>query len=104
MINFPHTPIEVREVDKKFLVVYSWDKLSKTTCPRPWENVELFDESGKKLWTVNGMDESAYWYKENDTFVGTRLKLGRVQLTSFGGSSYDINFENGHVTFFEFHK
>lgn len=104
MIIFPHEPLKVRKVGSNFLVVYKWDKLSETSCPRKWENVEFFDESGKKLWTVNGMEESEYWDKPFDTFVGSRLKLGRVQLTSFSGSSYDVDLENGHVKFFEFHK
>lgn len=104
MINFPHEPLEVKQLGSQFLVVYKWGGLSENSCPKVWENVELFDEHGCKLWTVNGMEKSRFWDKNIDTFVATRMKLGRLQLTSFSGNSYDLDLQTGGVIHFEFHK
>ena len=103
-MKFQHEPKEMIEIDDKFLVVYKWDELNEGSCPRVWENVELFDLQGKKLWTVNGMENCQFWNNKVDTFVGIRVKSGHVQLTSFSGNSYDLNLENGSVKFAEFHK
>jgi hypothetical protein len=103
-MKFPHEPREMKEIDGHFLVVYKWGRLTKNTCPRVWENVELFDAQGNKLWTVNGMERCRFWDNKIDTFVGTRTKSGRLQLTSFSGNSYDINLHTGEVTHSEYHK
>lgn len=101
---FPHSVLEVCNIGDKTLVVYIWDQLSEESDPRVWENVELFDESGEKIWTINGMESCPYFDKNIDTFVGLRTKNNRVQVTSFSGNSYDIDFDTGKINFYEFHK
>lgn len=101
-MNFTHETLEIVKICKNFLVVYNWDELTDSSCPKVWENVQLFDPSGKKVWTVNGMSNCRYW--RNDVFVGTRVMHGRRQLISFNGYSYDLDIQTGKVTFFEFHK
>jgi len=103
-MDFPHEPLEIRELNGRYLVVYKWGNLTEQSCPKVWENVELFDDKGNKLWTVNGMDQCKFWDNKTDTFVGTRVKSERLQLTSFSGNSYDINLHTGKVTHFEYHK
>lgn len=103
MISFPHEPTEVRMIGPNFLVVYNRDKLSETSRPKGSQNVEFFNESGKKMWTVNGMDECKFW-RNYDTFVGTRIKEGKIQLIAFSGNVYDVDLRNGKVTYADFTK
>ena len=103
-MNFPVEPLEVREIGDRFLVIYKWDGLTDSSHPRVWENVELFDRQGRKIWTVNGMEKSRFWDNKIDAFVGTRIKNGRLQLTSFSGNSYDLDLNTGEVTHYAFHK
>ena len=103
-MKFAYEPREVVEIDDKVLVVYQWGELTERSSPKIWENVELFDSQGKKIWTVNGMENCKYWDKDVDTFVGIKYKAGRLQLTSFSGNSYNLNLETGEVVFSEFHK
>jgi len=103
MAKYPRQ-LEVQKIDDKILIVYNWDDLSEVSLPRIWKNVECFDISGKKLWTVNGMENYKYWNKDTEFFVGLRNKLGKIQLTDFSGNSYDLDLETGKVTHYEFHK
>ena len=103
-MKFKFEPLQVSEIQGYTLVIYKWENLSKHTQPKPWENVELFDKNGKKIWTVNGMDNSKYWSKEKDTFVSYRTHAGKTILQSFSGNSFKLNLENGKVEFKEFTK
>ncbi len=103
-MKFEHEPMEVIDIDDKVLVVYKWGELTEHSTPQVWQNVEMFDAAGNKIWSVNGMQNCQYWNKKADTFVGTRFKAGKLQLVSFGGSSYEVNLVTGEVSFFEFHK
>lgn len=103
-MNFQHEPRQITEIDGKILVVYQWGELTEQTNPRVWENVQLFDQMGTKIWTVNGMERCQYWNKDRDTFVGVREKSGRIQLTSFSGNEFDLDIATGRVTFSDFHK
>ena len=103
-MNLPYEVIDIRNINDKIIVVYEWDDLSEFTSPRVWENVECFNSLGQKLWTVNGMSHYQYWNKDKESFVGTRMFEGRLQLTDFSGNSYDVDLDTGKVTHFEFHK
>lgn len=103
-MKLPHETIETVRIGDNVLVVYKWGKLTKTSSPRIWENVELFDRAGKKIWTVNGMDKCRYWNSDVDVFVEIKERNDRLQLTSFSGNDYDLDLKNGKVTYFEFHK
>ncbi len=103
-MKFPHKVLQLVECTDGHLVVYVWDNLDrKDTTPRIWENVEFFDFEGRKIWTINGMENFRYW-RNSDFFVGTRWFEGRLQVTSFSGNSFDLNLATGEVRHFEFHK
>lgn len=103
-MKFPYDPIEQRRIGDRVIVVYSWDNLSSDTCPPISKNVECFDLSGKKLWTVNGMDSDPYWSAKPNMFVGLKSANSEHYLVSFRGSSYKLDVETGTVVFEEYHK
>lgn len=97
-------PLEVMEIEGNYLIVYKWDDLSEHTSPKVWENVELLNPNGERIWTVNGMENYPHWNKKNDTFVGMKNKNSSVQLISYTGNSYGLDLKNGKVEFSEFLK
>lgn len=101
---FPYEAIEKKQIGDKVVVVYSWDKLSPSTSPPISKNVECFDLSGEKLWTVNGMEADPYWNSKSNMFVGLKLAKSELYLMSFRGSSYKLDVETGTVVFDEYHK
>ena len=89
------------EIADKVVVVYNWDDLGEDTEPRIGENVVCYDVSGKKLWTVNGMQHDQFWNVGPNMFVGIRRKGDEVYLNSFRCSSYRLELETGAVIFHE---
>jgi outer membrane protein assembly factor BamB len=103
-MKFPHEPIETVSINGKVIVVYKWDELSKSSQPKISENVQCFDELGRLLWTVSGMENDPYWSKKSNMFVGVKLRDEGLYLISFRGSSYTLDAETGEVSFSEYHK
>lgn len=103
-MKLPKDTLEHVKVGDFTLVLYRWGKLTETTFPKVWENVEFFDQDGNKLWTVNGMKESEYWDNSADTFVGIGNDQGVWILNSYSGNSYEVDLKTGKVSFLAFHK
>ncbi len=103
-MSFPHEPIQQKRIGDRVIVVYRWDDLSSDTYPRISENVECFDLSGKKLWTVHGMESDPYWNAKPNMFVGLKADNSELYLISFRGSSYKLDVDTGAVVFSEYHK
>lgn len=102
-MNFSFPPHQILRVGKCTLVIYQWDSLGNETSPKVWENVELFDENDKKLWTINGMEKNPYWSKK-DTFVHAQLKSQKIALISFGGSRFQVDIHSGEAKYERFVK
>lgn len=103
-MKFPYDPIDKMRIGDRTVVVYKWDKLSPETSPPISKNVECFDLSGKRLWTVNGMERDPYWSSKPNMFAALKLVNSIYYLISFRGSSYKLDISNGSVIFEEFHK
>ena len=104
-MKFAHSVIESHKVGGgKTLVIYLWDDLSDYTIPKVWENVELFDKDGKKLWTVNGLEKCKQYDCDRDVFVGASPKRGTWQLIAFSGKSFLLDMKTGKVKYFSFYK
>ena len=103
-MNLPYEVIDIRNINDKTIVVYLWDDLSEFTRPRIWENVECFDKSGQKLWTVNGMEEYPYWDSGSDTFTGIGYDGANWVLNSFSCHSFILDIRTGRVTYLQFNK
>ena len=96
--------LEHIEIDDCILILYKWGGLSETSSPRIWENVEFFDKNGRKLWTVNGMDDCPYWDKNIDMFVSIGNDGASWILNSYSGHSFFLDMCNGYVKYKGFHK
>lgn len=104
-LRFLYNIMEVLTINDKMLVVYLYSHLTQDTIPRGDQNAECFDKSGRKLWTINGMEEYPYWGKAGpDTFVGLSLRSTGIHIISFGGYAFRIDMETGKATFAEFTK
>jgi len=96
--------VEVVQLLDECIVIYDWEYLSDSTDPNIGENVQLLDETGKVIWTVNGMSSDAHWHTGRDVFVGTRTNGGSVELVSFSGNSFSVDLKTGRVKFHSFLK
>ncbi len=103
-MKLPVNTLDHLEIGNCTLVLYKWGKLSETSSPKDWENVEFFDENGRKIWTVNGMQYCPYWDKDCDMFVGIGNSGGNWILNSYSGNSYLVDIKTGFVKFLMFHK
>ena len=103
-MKFSYDLLEKKRIGDRVIVIYNWDNLSSETCPPISKNVECFDLSGNKLWTVNGMDSDPYWSTKTNMFVGLKSDDSEHYLISFRGSSYKLDLETGTVVFEEYHK
>lgn len=100
----PINALKYADVGGRTLVLYKWSELSEESSPRVWENVELFDKNGRKLWTVNGMDDCPYWDKGVDMFVGIGNNGEKWILNSYSGHSFFLDINTGYVKYSGFHK
>lgn len=103
-MKIPTNTLEHAEVGDCTLVLYKWSSLSETSFPRIWENVELFDKNGNKIWTVHGMSESPYWDNNTDMFVGIGNDGKNFILNSYSGNSFFLDLKTGKVIYSGFHK
>jgi hypothetical protein len=103
-MKFKHKVKELEVIGECSLVLYHYNYLNLDTVPKDWENVELFDKDGNKLWTVNGMQNFKYWQGSMDCFVGINVRADRVELITFSGNAFNLNMETGEVTYYAFYK
>lgn len=103
-MKLPDNILEHAKIGNCTLVLYKWENLSEDTSPKVWENVELFDPNGKKLWTVNGMKNCQYWDNDIDMFVGIGNDGESWVLNSFSGNSFRVDIKTGCATFLSFNK
>jgi hypothetical protein len=97
---------EEHNIDGNRLVVLSWEWLNDTdSSPRAWENVQLWDQQGRVLWTVSGMEkEQARLGRKSCAFVGALCKNVGWTLIDFAGNEFLLNTETGTVTFRQWSK
>jgi ribosomal protein L28 len=86
------------------LVLYQWEYLNETSSPKVWENVELVDGSGKRLWRVNGMNCCRHWSKNRNTFVSIRKNARPIHLVTFSGNVFELDLDSRYVKYVEFSK
>jgi hypothetical protein len=103
-LKIPDNAIKYEDVGNCTLVLFNWSELSELSSPRIWENVEFFDKDGKKLWTVNGMEDCPYWDKNADMFVGIGRDGEKWILNSYSGHSFFLEIKSGYVEYSGFQK
>lgn len=68
------------------------------------EGVVFFDKENNLKWIVNHVENQEFWQKTGDCFTGFFICNNETVLGTFSGHSYNVDMENGIVSYREMSK
>lgn len=68
------------------------------------EGVAFFDKYNTLKWIVNGVEKQKFWQKAGDCFTGFFVHDKMPVLSTFSGHLYDVNMENGEISYRDMSK
>ena len=69
-------------------------------CVKSAKNAVAYFDNGIDLtWLVNGIEDAGFWQDSGDNFTGFYLYGDDPVLTTFSCHAYNVNMENGKLTY-----
>ena len=86
------------------MTLFDWSDLESSRSPAQWENVQFISDTGKVIWTINGMEHYPFWQNRSDAFVDIASKDSELIAISFSGNLFKVDAKTGQVSFMKFVK
>lgn len=86
------------------MTLFDWSDLGSSRSPAPWENVQFISDTGKVIWTINGMEHDPFWQNKSDAFIDIASRDQELIAISFSGNVFKLDIMTGQVSFIKFVK